>query len=152
MVPDVGHVRNDTSLLWNPRSRVEWCGFMLSGTGQTWRCCGWAAARSRTAVTTSSFARHTTPRTGGATFCCCRRRPTPDFADHWLGEFAREFPTAGHVAFGFDAVQGTVEDLAAFAHRGLSVEAQAVMTASTVHEPPRPNKEASYRALTSDAD
>jgi len=85
-------------------------------------------------------------------FLLLQAPPTPDLADHWLGEFAREFPTAGHVAFGFDAVQGTVEDLAAFAHRGLSVEAQAVMTASTVHEPPRPNKEASYRALTSDAD
>jgi ribosomal protein S18 acetylase RimI-like enzyme len=85
-------------------------------------------------------------------FLLLQAPPAPDRADYWLELFARQFPTAGHVALGFDCVQGGVEDLAAFADRGLSVEAQAVMAASTLREPPHPNLEASYRCLASDAD
>ena len=72
--------------------------------------------------------------------------------DGWLGRFSSEFPVAAHVALGFDAVEGQLDDLAAFAARGLSCEASTVMTATAVHAPPRPNREATYRQLVSDDD
>ena len=56
--------------------------------------------------------------------------------DHWLATFHAEFPDAKHVALGFDGVDGTATELASFAERGLSVEGQTVMTATSVHEPP----------------
>jgi ribosomal protein S18 acetylase RimI-like enzyme len=78
----------------------------------------------------------------------------PDVADtdRWLERFAAEFPAARHVALAFDGTDGRVEDLAAFAARGLRCEASTVMTASAVHEPPRPNRDATYRPLRSDED
>jgi ribosomal protein S18 acetylase RimI-like enzyme len=72
--------------------------------------------------------------------------------DGWLERFATEFPEAAHVALAFDGVDGRVEDLAAFTERGLRCEASTVMGASVVAEPPRPNREATYRQLTSDDD
>jgi len=78
--------------------------------------------------------------------------PAAEQTDHWLALFADEFPDADHVALGFDGVDGTADALAAFAKRGLRVEGQAVMTATSVHEPPRPNRDAEYRALSSDTD
>jgi ribosomal protein S18 acetylase RimI-like enzyme len=72
--------------------------------------------------------------------------------DRWLERFAAAFPDAGHLAFGFDGSGGRVADLAAFAERGLHCEASTVMTATAVHAPPRPNREATYRRLTSDED
>jgi ribosomal protein S18 acetylase RimI-like enzyme len=73
-------------------------------------------------------------------------------ADQWLERFAAEFPQAQHAALAFDGVDGKVEDLAAFAERGMHCEVSTVMTASVVHEPPRPNRQATYRTLTSDDD
>jgi ribosomal protein S18 acetylase RimI-like enzyme len=70
----------------------------------------------------------------------------------WLATFEREFPGARHRTFGIDGVDGTVADLAAFADLGMETEALTVMTADAVHEPPRPNAEATYRRLTSDDD
>jgi ribosomal protein S18 acetylase RimI-like enzyme len=67
-------------------------------------------------------------------------------------QFATEFPGAGHIALGFDGVDGKVSDLAGFTERGLRVEASTVMSATSVHEPPRPNRDAVYRALESDDD
>jgi ribosomal protein S18 acetylase RimI-like enzyme len=78
--------------------------------------------------------------------------PVAADTDAWLERFAVDFPEAGHLAFGFDGVGGRVEELAAFTERGLRCEAQTVMTASTVHEPPQPNHQATYRVLTSDDD
>jgi ribosomal protein S18 acetylase RimI-like enzyme len=78
--------------------------------------------------------------------------PAADDVDRWLRAFATEFPEAGHVALGFDGTHGNVEDLSGFAERGLSVEGQAVMTATAVHEPPRPNRDAVCRALAGDDD
>jgi ribosomal protein S18 acetylase RimI-like enzyme len=45
-----------------------------------------------------------------------------------------------------------VSDLAAFTERGLRCEASTVMQAASVHEPPRPNREATYRRLSTDED
>lgn len=78
--------------------------------------------------------------------------PAEPDADRWLARFAAEHPRAQHVALGFDGTAGRVEHLAAFAARGLRTEAATVMTASSVHEPPRPCREAAYRHLVSDED
>jgi ribosomal protein S18 acetylase RimI-like enzyme len=78
----------------------------------------------------------------------------PSDGEHaeWLDRFAATFPEAGHVALGVDATTGTVGDLAGFTDLGLTAEGLTVMTASSVHEPPRPNTDAEYRPLVSDDD
>jgi RimJ/RimL family protein N-acetyltransferase len=78
--------------------------------------------------------------------------PAAADVDYWLARFAAEFPEASHLTFGFDGVDGQAADLAAFADRGLSCEAATVMSAATVTEPPRPNRDAVYRALRTDDD
>jgi ribosomal protein S18 acetylase RimI-like enzyme len=75
-----------------------------------------------------------------------------DAAAGWLETFAREFPGTPHRTFGIDGRDGSIEDLAPFAHHGMSTEWSSVMTATSVHEPPRPNPEATYRPLVSDDD
>ena len=82
--------------------------------------------------------------------------PTPPVdaqeAGRWLAAFEAEFPDAQHRTFGIDGRTGTAADLAPFAGLGLSVEVSTVMTASSVHEPARPNTEAAYRPLVTDED
>jgi ribosomal protein S18 acetylase RimI-like enzyme len=75
-----------------------------------------------------------------------------DDARRWLDAFEAEFPGARHRTFGVDGQDGTVEDLAPFAALGLDTEWSSVMTATTVHEPPRANTTATYRPLRSDHD
>jgi ribosomal protein S18 acetylase RimI-like enzyme len=78
--------------------------------------------------------------------------PAPEETARWLERFATEIPDARHVAFGVDGTDGRVEDLQGMADAGLFVEAATVMTATAVHEPPHPNREAELRRLTSDDD
>ena len=80
--------------------------------------------------------------------------PPTDAADarKWLGVFEAEFPAARHRTFGIDGTRGTADDAAAFAALGLEIEVSSVMTATSVHEPPRPNGDATYRPLRSDDD
>jgi ribosomal protein S18 acetylase RimI-like enzyme len=78
--------------------------------------------------------------------------PVAADTDRWLARFAGTFPGTEHIALGFDGVDGRVESLVAFADRGLRCEASTVMCATAVREPPRPNREATYRQLTSGAD
>jgi ribosomal protein S18 acetylase RimI-like enzyme len=73
-------------------------------------------------------------------------------ATSWLREFEREFPEARHRALALDSTDGSLADLAPFTALGLEGEESVVMTADTVHEPPRPNTEATYRRLASDDD
>jgi ribosomal protein S18 acetylase RimI-like enzyme len=73
-------------------------------------------------------------------------------AGRWLDAFEAEFPRARHRTFGVDGQDGSVADLAPFAALGLDTEWSSVMTATTVHEPPRPNTSATYRELRSDHD
>lgn len=73
-------------------------------------------------------------------------------AAEWLEEFEREFPRAAHRTIGLDATEGTMADLAPFTALGMEGEALVVMTAHEVHEPPRPNTDATYRPLASDDD
>jgi ribosomal protein S18 acetylase RimI-like enzyme len=70
----------------------------------------------------------------------------------WLERFALEFPDSNHVAIGIDGTTGTPDDLQGFVDLGMTREVNAVMTATSVHPPPRPNTEATYRRLESDAD
>ncbi len=78
--------------------------------------------------------------------------PTADEVPEWIDLFERTFPESRHLAFGVDGTDGSVDDLAAFRTAGLNVETSSVMTATSVHEPPRPNREATYRPLISDDD
>ncbi|HET7431537.1 MAG TPA: GNAT family N-acetyltransferase [Nocardioides sp.] len=75
-----------------------------------------------------------------------------DEAESWLDVFERELPHARHRTFGVDGTEGTAADLAPFAELGLETQWLSVMTATAVHEPARPNLEATYRRLTSDDD
>ena len=80
--------------------------------------------------------------------------PPTDAADarQWLGVFEAQFPAAQHQTFGIDGTSGTAADAGPFASLGLETEVSSVMTATSVHEPPRPNREATYRPLDSDDD
>jgi GNAT superfamily N-acetyltransferase len=85
-------------------------------------------------------------------FLLLEHAPQARDTDVWLDRFAAEFPDAGHVALGFDGVDGRVGDAAALTEHGLRVETATVMTATAVRAPPRPNREATYRLLRSDDD
>lgn len=85
-------------------------------------------------------------------FLLLNRAPPRDDAGIWLNRFADAFPAATHVALGFDGTNGTVDQLAVFGELGLRPEAQAVMTATAVHEPARRHPTAVLRALRSDRD
>jgi ribosomal protein S18 acetylase RimI-like enzyme len=78
--------------------------------------------------------------------------PAPRESESWLMRFAATFPDSAHVALGFDGASGRVADLQWFAQRGFNAEAQAVMTASRVHQPGQFNTEAEYRPFSSDDD
>jgi ribosomal protein S18 acetylase RimI-like enzyme len=73
-------------------------------------------------------------------------------AQRWLATFESEFPEARHRTFGVDGSAGSADDLAPFVEIGLDSDWSTVMTATSVHEPPRPHTGATYRPLTSDED
>ncbi len=68
-----------------------------------------------------------------------------------MERFVAAFPDAGHVAFGVDGTAGEVPDLAPWTALGLLIEAQSVMTATSVRPPRRPT-DAVCRPVTSDDD
>ena len=78
--------------------------------------------------------------------------PCRDRIDGWLECFTSALPEASHRTFGFDCSGRPDADLSVWAERGFKTETSAVMTATSVHPPPRPNTEATYRRLDSDAD
>lgn len=94
----------------------------------------------------------TNPSYWWGNFILVDRVPGPDASQEWLDRFAEAFPTAGHVALGFDGTAGRAEDLAFFAGLGFRAEAQAVMTASRVRPPRRVNRDAVCRELRSERD
>ncbi len=75
-----------------------------------------------------------------------------DGARGWLTTFEAEFPQARHRTFGVDGHDGDRDDLAPFAKLGLDLDVSTVMTATAVHEPPRPDTAATYRCLDSEDD
>jgi RimJ/RimL family protein N-acetyltransferase len=70
----------------------------------------------------------------------------------WVTTFEREFPEARHRTFGVDGTSGELADVAAFAALGMETEVLSVMTATQVHEPPRPDTGTRLRTLGSDDD
>ncbi len=78
--------------------------------------------------------------------------PPADRTDEWLDRFAESLPGAAHRTFGFDVAGETTAALSGFVERGFVARAEAVMTASAVRPPPRPDSTADYRALRSAAD
>ncbi len=84
-------------------------------------------------------------------FLLLDRAPTEDEAPVWVARH-REVFAAEHVSLGVQTVSGNRADLAPLAHLGLEVDLSSVMTATRVHEPPRPNREATYRPLLTDDD
>jgi ribosomal protein S18 acetylase RimI-like enzyme len=72
----------------------------------------------------------------------------PGSGRDWLARFAAEFPDARHVALGLDETVGGAVDPPA----GMTMERNAVMTATSVHAPPHPNTDAVVRTLAGDAD
>jgi GNAT superfamily N-acetyltransferase len=78
--------------------------------------------------------------------------PAPQETARWLARFAEEFPAADHVALGIDATEPHAADRSGLIEAGLRVERTTVMTASTVHEPSRPNHDAQYRPLAGEQD
>jgi ribosomal protein S18 acetylase RimI-like enzyme len=79
-------------------------------------------------------------------------RPVADDAQRWLDLFSETFPDRRHVAIGIDGNAGTPDDVAGFTALGLKADMSSVMTALSVHPPPRPNTEPTYRALESDGE
>jgi len=80
--------------------------------------------------------------------------PAAGSAGHWLATFAAEFPEAQHVAIALDTASSQGVDPAPFVAAGLEYERNLVLTAAPgeVHEPPRPNREATLRTLAGDDD
>ena len=70
----------------------------------------------------------------------------------WQETFAERLPDVTHRTYGVATADGSIDDLAVLAAAGFETEASVVMTATAVHEPPRPQREATYRPLRSDAD
>jgi ribosomal protein S18 acetylase RimI-like enzyme len=78
--------------------------------------------------------------------------PRPGQAGEWLARFETEFPGASHVALGVDVTEADAMDPRELIEAGLRLTRLAVLTASDVHVPPRPNPDATYRMLSGDGD
>src|SRR5262245_16393354 len=78
--------------------------------------------------------------------------PEESEIDRWVAAYDAEFPDTRHRAFGVDGTEDNKEAMRRFERAGLSLEMGSVMTATSVHEPPRPNTEAEFRILESDDD
>ncbi len=74
----------------------------------------------------------------------------PGTGDAWKARFAAEFPGAPHLALGLDEPDDRAVNPGELP--GMTMERNAVMTATSVHAPPRPDTEAVLRTLHGDAD
>ena len=80
-------------------------------------------------------------------FVLFRDIPGRGDVQRWETTFAHELPEASHRTFGVDGARGEVADCGEFAAAGYTVDVSAVMTASSVREPPHPHRDATCRAL-----
>jgi ribosomal protein S18 acetylase RimI-like enzyme len=78
------------------------------------------------------------------------RKLEPGSGGGWIARFDAEFPDAQHIALGLDETDAGTVDPGELA--GMTMERNAVMTATSVHAPPHPNTEAVFRTLAGDAD
>lgn len=78
--------------------------------------------------------------------------PPAGEAAKWIAAFAGEFPDARHVTLGVDVTEAGIVDEAELVAEGFAVERSSVLTARSVHEPPRPNQDAIFRELSGDED
>lgn len=78
--------------------------------------------------------------------------PAPEAVDALLTAYDADFADSTHRAFGVDGVADQRTALEPLTAAGLTVDAATVMTATSVHPPPRPNLEAELRPLSSDDD
>ena len=74
----------------------------------------------------------------------------PGSGSGWMKRFAAEFPDAQHLALGLDETDPSSVDPSELA--GMTMERNAVMTATSVHAPSHANTEAVFRTLEGDAD
>jgi ribosomal protein S18 acetylase RimI-like enzyme len=75
-----------------------------------------------------------------------------DDAVAWVSTFERAFPDAKHLALGIDTTKATGDTPAGFLAAGLKADLNTVLTATSLREPPRPNRVAQYRRLKDDRD
>jgi GNAT superfamily N-acetyltransferase len=75
-----------------------------------------------------------------------------DEAAPWVSRFTEAFPDAKHLAIGIDATAATGDAPAGFLAAGLKADLNNVLTATSVREPPAPNRVAHCRQLDGDAD
>ena len=80
--------------------------------------------------------------------------PPDDVArvEHWKRVHHAEFPDAAHVTLGIDRPGSVADDTAVLVGAGMRVEEVVAMTATSVHPPPRPARDAEIRVLAGDAD
>ncbi|MFJ4923486.1 GNAT family N-acetyltransferase [Streptomyces sp. NPDC088725] len=78
--------------------------------------------------------------------------PAPGDAERWAAVFAREFPGAEYLALGVDGTDGAPGDSSARARLGVAAEVYAVLTATRLNPPARPNPAADIRPLATDND
>jgi ribosomal protein S18 acetylase RimI-like enzyme len=78
--------------------------------------------------------------------------PGPDEVDAVVAAYDADFPESSHRAFGIDGTEPYGEALDPLVRVGLKPDTATVMTAASVHPPPRPNPDAVYRQLVSDDD
>ena len=78
------------------------------------------------------------------------RELTPGSGGGWMARFTAEFPDARHLALGLDDPDGRAVDPGEFP--GMTMERNAVMTATSLQAPPRPHTEAVFRTLEGDTD
>ena len=72
--------------------------------------------------------------------------------EHWKRVHHAEFPEAAHVTLGIDRPGSVADDTAVLVGAGMQVEEVVAMTATSVHAPDRPARDAEVRVLAGDAD
>ena len=80
-------------------------------------------------------------------FYLLARPPGADEVDAIIATYDAEFAESTHRAFGIDGTTPYGEALEPLVRVGLKPDTSTVMTATSVHPPPRPNAEAVYRPL-----
>ena len=79
-------------------------------------------------------------------FLLFKRAPTSADLEPWLAAFRLEHETAAHIALGWDDPEN-MGDVTAFTEAGFDFDQSVVMTATSVHAPPKINTECQIRVF-----